>query len=295
MRVGIVGYGNVGKALKSCVESMPDLQLIGVFSRRKLTLDRYIPFKDLQKYRGKIDVLLVALGSYDDIAQNVENFVGFDTVDCFDTHGKIAPYKALVGKLNNKNLSIVATGWDPGLLSLVRALFCMETPPTTLWGEGVSQGHSNAVRSIPEVIDAVQFTLPVHNAMQLIADGKNTPYNLHKRVCYVACVDGAQQKVEQQIKRMPHYFDGYDTTVVFCTPHEVRKQKQKTYHKGKVVAIGQDYHCTGEVCMQNNAMFTAKIMIRYAKMLPKLKQDGYLGAVDVLDIPLRYLTQKDVL
>ena len=295
MKIGIVGYGNVGKALKICVESIPDWQLIGVFSRRKLSLDGYIPFEDLAKYRDKIDLLLVALGSYDDICANVESFVGFDTVDCFDTHGKIGAYKALVGKLNNKNLSIVATGWDPGLLSLLRALFCFDAPPTTLWGQGVSQGHSNAIRSIPEVIDAVQFTIPTDNAIKVVQGGENSPYKLHKRICYVACVQSAKQKVEEQIKRMPHYFDGYDTKVVFCTPQEVRKQKLKTSHKGKVVAFGREYSCTAEVSMQNNAMFTAKIMIRYAKLIPKLKQDGYLGAVDVLDIPLRYLTNFNVL
>ena len=295
MRVAIVGYGNVGKHLKTIIEMQQEMQLVGVFSRRKLALDKYIPFDDLPRYRGKIDLLFVALGSYGDVVENAHNFAGFDTIDCFDNHNKIAAYKSFLGKLNNKNLSIVAMGWDPGLLSAVRALFCFEDMPTTIWGEGVSQGHSNALRNIDEVIDGVQFTVPVKNAIDLAKNGVADATKLHQRVCYVACIEGAQDKVKQEIQHMPHYFDGYDTKVVFCTPQEVRKLKQKTGHGARVVAKGNDYCCEADVRMQNNAQFTAKIMVRYGKILPKLKRDGYLGAVDVLDIPLRYLTQKDVL
>lgn len=295
MKVAIVGYGNIGKALKTVVESDRNMQLVGVFSRRKLSLEQYIPFDELQRYRGKIDLLLVALGSYGDVVENAQNFVGFDTVDCFDNHAKISAYKCLLNKLNGKNLSIVATGWDPGILSVVRALFDFGTPPTTIWGEGISQGHSNALRSIPQVIDGVQFTLPNKFATELAKSGQRDATKLHQRVCYVACVESAKDKVEREIKSMPNYFDGYDTKVVFCTPQEVRKLKQKTGHAGRVIASGLDFHCEAQVSMQNNAMFTAKIMTRYAKILPKLKLDGYIGAVDVLDIPLRYLTENNVL
>ncbi len=295
MKVAIVGYGNVGKALKTVVESDCDMQLVGVFSRRKLSLAECLPFDELQKYRGAIDLLLVALGSYGDVVENAQNFVGFDTIDCFDNHAKIPAYKCLLNKLNNKNLSIVATGWDPGLLSVVRALFHFGTPPTTIWGEGISQGHSNALRTIPQVIDGVQFTVPNKFATQLVTNGQRDGTQLHQRVCYVACVESAKDQVERDIKSMPYYFDGYDTKVVFCTPQEVRKLKQKTAHRGHVIASDNDFHCEAQVSMQNNALFTAKIMIRYAKILPKLKADGYLGAVDVLDIPPRYLTENNVL
>ena len=295
MRVAIVGYGNVGKALKTVVEMEADMHLVGVFSRRKLSLAEYLPFDELQNYRGKIDLLLLALGSYGDVVENAQNFVGFDTVDCFDNHSKISAYKCLMGKLNSKNLSIVATGWDPGLLSIVRAVFDFGTPPTTIWGEGISQGHSNALRTIPQVMDGVQFTLPVKNAAELAKNGQRDAQKLHQRMCYVACVESAKDDVEREIKTMPYYFDGYDTKVVFCTPQEVRKLKQKTSHAGHVVASGLDFHCEAQVFMQNNATFTAKIMTRYAKILPKLKADDYLGAVDVLDVPLRYLTANNVL
>lgn len=295
MKVAIVGYGNVGKALKTIVERDTGMQLVGVFSRRKLSLPDYLPFDELPNYRGKIDTLLLALGSYGDVVENAQNFAGFDTIDCFDNHAKISAYKCLMGKLNSKNLSIVATGWDPGILSVVRALFHFGTPPTTIWGEGISQGHSNALRTIPQVIDGVQFTLPVKNATDLAKNGQRDGQKLHKRVCYVACVEGAKGDVEREIKSMPYYFDGYDTQVVFCTPQEVRKLKQKTAHAGRVVASGDGFHCEARVSMQNNALFTAKIMTRYAKILPKLKADGYLGAVDVLDIPPRYLTENNVL
>ena len=295
MRVAIVGYGNVGKALKTVVQSDRDLQLVGVFSRRKLSLVEYLPFDELTKYRGAIDVLLVALGSYNDVVENAQNFVGFDTIDCFDNHAKIPAYKCLLNKINSKNLSIVATGWDPGILSVVRALFHFDAPPTTIWGEGISQGHSNALRTIAQVIDGVQFTLPIKNATELAKTGQVDATKLHQRVCYVACVESAKTQVERKIKSMPYYFDGYDTKVVFCTPQEVRKLKQKTAHRGHVVASGNEYCCEAHVSMQNNALFTAKIMTRYAKILPKLKADGYLGAIDVLDIPPRYLTENNVL
>lgn len=295
MKVAIVGYGNVGKALKNVVESDCNLQLAGVFSRRKLSLAEYIAFDELKKYRGKIDLLLVALGSYNDVVENAQNLAGFDTVDCFDNHAKISAYKCMLGKLNKQNLSIVATGWDPGILSVVRTLFDFGTPPTTIWGEGISQGHSNALRTIPQVIDGVQFTVPNKFATQLATSGQRDATRLHQRVCYVACVESAKDQVERDIKSMPYYFDGYDTKVVFCTPQQVRKLKQKTSHCGKVIASGNDFLCQAQVSMQNNALFTAKIMTRYAKILPKLKADGYLGAIDVLDIPPRYLTENNVL
>lgn len=295
MKVGIVGYGNVGKALYKLVKDDHCLQLVGVFSRRRISLAEYVPFDELQSYRGKIDLLLVALGSYDDIENNVQSIVGFDTVDCFDNHAKIASYKKMLNEINGKNLSVVATGWDPGVLSLLRALWDFGTMPVTIWGEGVSQGHSNAVRTIDEVIDGVQFTIPKGDAMEQINNGEREERKLHKRVCYVACVENAKRKVEKKIKTMPHYFDGYETEVVFCTPQQVRKLKQRTSHCGRVIAIGEDFRCEGVVTMRDNATFTAKIMIRYAKIVTKLKNDGYVGAVDVLDVPLKYLTEKYVL
>lgn len=295
MKVGIVGYGNIGKALYELVKSDDSLQLVRVFSRRRISLAEYVPFDELQSYRGKIDILLLALGSYDDIEKNVRSVVGFDTVDCFDNHAKIASYKKTLNELNGKNLSIVATGWDPGVLSVLRALWDFDKMPVTLWGEGTSQGHSNAIRTIDEVIDGVQFTLPKENAVELIADGETDATKLHKRVCYIACVESAKTQVEKKIKTMPHYFDGYQTEVIFCTPQQVRTLKQNTNHCGKVIASGEDFRCESIVTMQNNATFTAKIMIRYAKIVTKLKNDGYLGAVDVLDIPLKYLTKNYVL
>ncbi len=295
MKVGIAGYGNVGKALLNLVEKERGLQLVGVFSRRKLSQEKYLPFDSLQQYRGKIDLLLNAQGSCADVVENAEKFAGFDTVDCFDNHAKIPSYKSLLGKINGRNLSIIATGWDPGILSVLRALFDFGELPVTLWGKGISQGHSNALRTIAEVIDGVQLTIPQKNADELVKNGERDAHKLHKRVCYVACVESAKSKVEREILKMPYYFDGYDTEVVFCTPQEVRKLKQKAGHCGKVIASEDDFCCESTIKMRNNATFTAQIMLRYAKILPQLKNDGYLGAVDVLDIPLRYLTNKNVL
>lgn len=294
MRYAIVGYGNLGKALERAVSAAGE-QTAAVYSRRKITHPLYRPMKELGQ-RADFDVALVALGSYADVEQYAPALAPLNTVDSFDTHTHIAEYKQRLRELKRDSLAIISAGWDPGLLSLARAVWGIGAHTTaTLWGEGVSQGHSNAVRAIPGVIDAVQFTLPKPNALQLVAEGVTDARLLHDRVCYVACVQTDRAEIEAQIKAMPNYFDGYNTVVHFASPREVAQQKERTHHRGQVVSLGHGFEASSTVQMDSNADYTAAIMLAYAHALPRLKQDGFVGALDVLDIPLRYLAQPNVL
>ncbi len=295
LKIAIVGYGNLGKSIEKEAEKSAETKLVAVYSRREIRHQLYRPTKNLGKERD-FDVAVLALGSYADIERYADAAESLDTVDSFDTHAKIAEYKARLNRTKKDSLAIISTGWDPGLLSLSRAVFGIGAKNVaTLWGEGVSQGHSNAVRAIPGVLDAVQFTVPKSDAMSLAAKGVTDGKLLHDRICYVACVESDKKEIEQQIISMPDYFEGYDTEVRFTSQQEVRELKKRTHHRGQVICTGEGFEAVCTVSMDNNPDYTAKIMLAYAHALPHLKRDGYRGAVDVLDIPMKYLTYANVL
>lgn len=292
LKLAIVGYGNLGKSLEKEIEKNSDMQLVAIYSRRNLDNSKFRPLKEIDK--GDFDVALLALGSYNEIMEYADKFTYVDTVDSFDTHAKIAEYKAYLNQTKKDNLSVISTGWDPGLLSLARGVFSIGARHTaTLWGEGVSQGHSNAIRQIRGVIDAVQFTKPKDNAMELIRQGITDGAKLHDRICYVACVESDKERIEKEIVTMPNYFAEYDTKVIFCTPQEARKLKERTNHRGQVICIGEGFEAKTDVALDCNTDYTAKIMLAYAKVLPQLKKDGFRGAMDVFDVPLRYLANRE--
>ena len=295
LRLAIVGYGNLGKSLENEIEKQSDLTLMGIYSRRNLNHEKYRPLKTVVQSKD-FDVALLALGSYNDILEYAPLFAHLDTVDSFDTHAKIAEYKATLNKTKKDNLSVISTGWDPGLLSLARGVFSIGGGKSvTLWGEGVSQGHSNAIRNIRGVIDAVQFTCPKPNAEQAILEGECDSGKLHDRICYVACVSSDKERIEKEIVSMPNYFADYDTKVIFSTEQEIRELKQRTAHRGQVISVGNGFCVKTDVKLDCNTDYTAKIMLDYAKAIPQLKADGYRGAVDVYDIPLRYLTDTKLI
>ncbi len=294
-KLAIVGYGNLGKSLQKQIERDGEMELVAVYSRRNIAHPLARPMRELG-CKNDFDVALIALGSYCEVEAFAEPLVHINTVDSFDTHVKIAEYKERLGALKKDSLAVVSTGWDPGLLSLARAVWGIGAKRVaTLWGEGVSQGHSNAVRAIPGVLDAVQFTVPKEDAVQSIAEGVTDGRKLHRRICYVACVEGDKARVEKEIRTMPNYFDGYDVEVNFVSPQEVREQKLRTYHRGQTIALGEGFEANCTVTMESNTDYTAKIMLAYAQALPQLLADGYRGAMDVLDVPLRYLASRDVL
>lgn len=295
LKLSIVGYGNLGKSLEKEIEKRSDLELIAIYSRRQLEHVKFRPLNDIAKY-DDCDVTLLALGSYGDVLRYAKSFSHLDTVDSFDTHAKIGEYKALLNTIKPNRVSIISTGWDPGLLSLVRGVFSMGAHTcATLWGEGVSQGHSNAIRTIDGVIDAVQFTVPKANAKDLIARGITDGKKLHDRLCYVACEKGCENRVESEIVNMENYFVGYDVKVVFCSTDEVARLKRKTEHRGQVLTVGDGFKTHSEVALECNPDYTAKIMLCYAKAVPQLKKDGYRGALDVFDVPMRYLADKNLI
>ena len=295
MKVAIVGYGNLGKSLETELDGRQDMTLTAIYSRRNLDNGKYRPLKDIGS-SCDFDVALLALGSYNEITEYAHLFAKLDTVDSFDTHAKIAEYKRELNTTKKDNLSIISTGWDPGLLSLARGVFSIGgAESVTLWGEGVSQGHSNAIRSIRGVIDAVQFTCPKPSAEQDVLGGQRDSAKLHDRTCYVACISTDKERVEQEIVNMPYYFKDYDTKVIFTSPQQVRELKNRTSHRGQVFSIGQGFCVKTDVQLDCNTDYTAKIMLHYAKAIPMLKADGYRGALDVYDIPLRYLADTKLI
>ncbi len=296
LNVAIAGYGNLGKSLEENVLRDKDLNLRAVFSRRCLDNVRYVPMKDAAKFAGKIDVVLLALGSYNDIAENCSLFAPFHTVDSYDTHAKIGEYKHLLSTVKPNTISVCATGWDPGILSLARGLFDAGGKVTTFWGKGISQGHSNALRSISGVLDAVEITVPKGGAVNEVTDDKEVDENKrHKRLCYVSCVEADKQRVESEIRSMPDYFANQETEIVFCSCSEVRKIKENTSHKGMVIANGDGYKAKISLELESNTDFTAKIMLRYAKAIPQLAKNGYLGALDPFDIPMKYIANTKLI
>lgn len=295
MKLSIIGYGNLGKSLEKEIAKQQDLELVAIYSRRALPHEKYRPLDELARYDDS-GVALIALGSYGDVLHYVDSYAHLDTVDSFDTHAKIAEYKARLNAKKADTLAIISTGWDPGLLSLVRGVFSVGAhTTTTLWGTGVSQGHSNAVRSVTGVIDAVQFTKPKRNALELVRAGEKDGKRLHDRICYVACNDCDRKRVENEIVNMPNYFEGCDTQVIFCEVGEIARLKQNTEHRGQVVTLGDGFETHSDVKLECNTDYTAKIMLAYAKAVPQLKADGYRGALDVFDVPLRYVAESNLI
>lgn len=294
MKLSIVGYGNLGKSLERAINGQNDLELIAIYSRRNLDNARYRPLSEIER-DDETDVMLIALGSYSDVREHAQKLAKFDTVDSFDTHAVMDVYKQELTKLNKNRLALVGLGWDPGLLSIARGCLSLGNDVVTVWGRGISQGHSNAIRSIDGVIDAVQFTIPKANYETLVTNGETDVRKLHDRLCYVACVESDKESVERQIKNMPDYFDGYDVTVNFVSPMEVRELKKDTRHCGQVYCMGKGYKAKTSIKLDCNTELTAQVMLRYARALPQLKKDGYLGALDAFDIPLRYVAHRGLI
>ncbi len=290
MKFAIVGYGNLGKSLARLIENGDD-ELVAVYSRRNIDLNKSRALKQIDK-DGDFDVALNCMGSFGDCWQYADLLAPLDTVDSFDTHAKITDYKNMLTALNPKRIAVTGAGWDPGLLSLLRGTVSAGGDVATVWGKGISQGHSNAVRAIDGVIDAVQFTVPKQNWKNTVDSGNTDGAALHDRICYVACVEADKESVRQQIVNMPNYFKGYDTYVEFVSPAEVRRLKQNTSHCGQIYFKGKGYTAQAELSLECNTDLTAQIMLRYAHALPRLKADGYAGALDVFDIPLKYITQN---
>lgn len=310
IRIGIVGYGNLGKGVELAVNQTSDMQVIDVFTRREGVKVANGTAKSIDKateYKDKIDVMILCGGSANDLpVQGVKFLKDFNTVDSFDNHPDIPQYFEAMNSVGQESgkLGIISVGWDPGLFSMARLLFGAVLPngqDYTFWGKGVSQGHSNAIRAIQGVADAKQYTIPVEQAVQRVMNGENpqlTKREKHIRDCYVVAKEGADKKeIERQIITMPSYFADYDTFVHFISEEEMNKNHGGLPHGGKVIRSGNTSQDNKHVLefglkLDSNSEFTASVLVAFARAIYKLAKQGNKGCTTAFDVPLGLLSDK---
>ncbi len=311
INVGIVGYGNLGKGVAIAVDKALDMQCVGIFTRRPVEFVNSVvgfPVYSVQKimdFVGKIDLMFVCGGSASDLEATTEKLLeNFNTVDAFDTHAKIPDYCSSLEGVAKQNgtLAGVCIGWDPGLFSIARMLFDAVLPngyDYTFWGKGVSQGHSQAIRQIDGVKNAIQYTIPNSQATEEVKKGscpKLTTREKHYRECFVAVKDGADKMaIERAIKKMPNYFLDYDTTVNFVSEEQVEIMQRKLSHGGSVFRSGITSKETAHLLeftlkLDSNPEFTGSVLTAYGRAVARLNREGKRGVVTVFDIPIKYLS-----
>ncbi len=311
IKVGILGYGNLGRGVELAVSKAEDMELVAVFTRRDNVVTnmgiKCINVNKIEEYKDRIDVLIMCGGSATDLpVQGVQMIKNFNTVDSFDTHAKIPEYFANMDKVAKQNgkLGIISVGWDPGLFSMARMLFGAVLPDGndyTFWGKGVSQGHSDAIRRVNGVKAGIQYTIPKDEALAKVRNAENPVLSArekHLRECFVVLEEGADKaKVESEIKNMPNYFADYDTIVHFVSEQELKQNHNKMPHGGFVIRSGNtaDEHkhvLELSIKLDSNPEFTSSVLTAYARAIAKLAKEGKTGAVTVFDIPLSYLSSK---
>ena len=307
MKIGIYGYGNLGKGVELAVRQNKDMELFGVFTRRNheslktLTGIPAYSSNDIEKYKDEIDVLIICGGSATDLPEMTPQLAkNFNVIDSFDTHADIPVHFAKVDKVAKESgtTAAISVGWDPGMFSLNR-LYANSILPDgkdyTFWGKGVSQGHSDAIRRIEGVLDARQYTCPVEEAMEKVRNGENpelTTREKHTRLCYVVAEDGADlSRIENEIKTMPKYFSDYDTTVNFISQDELDRDHKGIPHGGSVIRTGKtglnsenNHVIEYSLKLDSNPEFTASVLVAYARAVYKLNKKGDTGCKTVFDI-----------
>lgn len=316
IRIGILGYGNLGRGVECAIKHNPDLELKAVFTRRdpasvKILTEtaKVYHVDEAVKMKEDIDVMILCGGSATDLpVQTPEYAKYFNVVDSFDTHAKIPEHFAAVDKAAKENgkTALISAGWDPGMFSLNR-LYANAIMPEgkdyTFWGKGVSQGHSDAVRRIKGVIDARQYTIPVEKALEAVRNGENpelTTREKHTREVFVVAAEGADKaKIENEIKTMPNYFDEYDTTVHFITEEEMKRDHAGLPHGGFVIRTGKtgwnDEHnhvIEYSLKLDSNPEFTSSVIAAYARAVYRLNKEGQTGCKTVFDIAPVYLSAQ---
>lgn len=313
-RIGIIGYGNLGRGVEAAVKNTPDMELVAVFTRRDPASVKIrtagvpvVAEADMEAWKDKVDVLVICGGSATDLPVQTPKYAKiFNVIDSFDTHAKIPEHFANVdaaAKAAGK-IAMISVGWDPGMFSLNRVYaqsILLDGKDYTFWGKGVSQGHSDAVRRIKGVKNAKQYTCPVESAIEAARSGKNpelTTRQKHTRLCYVVLEDGADAAyVENAIKTMPNYFDEYDTTVNFISEEEFNKNHSGLAHGGFVIRSGKtgfDKENTHVIeyslKLDSNPEFTASVLIAYARAAARMKAEGVTGCKTVFDVAPSYLS-----
>lgn len=313
IRVGIYGYGNLGKGVELAIKDNSDLSLVGVFTRRdpktvKTLTGAPVYFADdVFSFTDKIDVMVICGGSATDLPKQTPFLAEkFCVIDSFDTHAKIPEHFANVDKASkpNKKTAIISCGWDPGMFSLNRIYanaVLVDGKDYTFWGKGVSQGHSDAIRRIDGVLDAKQYTIPSLDAIEKIRNGETpnlTTREKHTRECFVVVEDGAdKEKIANEIKTMPNYFADYDTTVNFISMEEFKKNHSEIPHGGFVIRSGKtglnkehSHIIEYTLKLDSNPEFTASVLVAYARACYKMNKDGLYGAKTVADVAPAYLS-----
>ena len=317
IRIGILGYGNLGRGVECAIKHNPDTELVAVFTRRdpetvKILTEtaKVYSVKDAEKMKDEIDVLIICGGSATDLPVQTPEYVKyFNVVDSFDTHKRIPEHFANVDKAATENghVGIISVGWDPGMFSLNRMYanaILTNGNDYTFWGKGVSQGHSDAVRRIKGVKDAKQYTIPVEAALEAVRNGENpelTTRQKHTRECFVVAEKGADlARIEEEIKTMPNYFDEYDTTVHFISQEELDRDHSGIPHGGFVIRSGKtgwndenSHVIEYSLKLDSNPEFTSSVIVAYARAAYRLYQEGQRGCKTVFDIAPAYLSAKD--
>ena len=314
IRVGVLGFGNLGKGVLLALRQNPDMVLRGVFTRRDPAQLKGLPagtpaykVDELMNFRDELDVLILCGGSATDLPkQSPEYAKYFNVVDSFDTHANIPEHFAAcdAAAKESGHVTMISVGWDPGLFSLQRLWGECVLPvgsTYTFWGKGVSQGHSDAIRRIEGVVDARQYTVPVEEAMERVRSGENptlTTREKHTRVCYVVAAEGADKAaIEKAIVTMPNYFADYDTTVHFISMEEMKRDHSGLPHGGTVIrsgetASGNKHRMEYTLTLDSNPEFTSSVLVAYARAAVRMQKEGMSGCKTVLDVPPAYLSPK---
>ncbi|MGL4873767.1 MAG: diaminopimelate dehydrogenase [Clostridium sp.] len=310
VRIGIVGYGNLGRGVLNSIKQNEDMELKAIFTRREgIEVDgiETVHISKVEDYKDMIDVMILCGGSATDLPEQGPMILeSFNTVDSFDTHAKIPEYFNKmdgIGKESGK-LSVISVGWDPGLFSINRLMGEAILPQGndyTFWGKGVSQGHSDAIRRIDGVKNGIQYTVPKEEALKRVRSLENPKLETrekHDRVCYVVLEENAdRERIEKEIKEMPNYFSDYDTEVNFISEEELKENHSGMPHGGFVIRTGVTGTGNMEkieysLSLDSNPEFTSSVLVAYARAINKMAKEGKSGALTVFDIPLGYLSSK---
>ena len=314
MRVGILGYGNLGRGIECAIRQNADMELTAVFTRRDPKTVKILTegvnvysVKDILEHKDEVDVLVLCGGSATDLPEQTPEYAKyFNVIDSFDTHARIPEHFANVDKSAKESghVALISCGWDPGMFSLNR-LYANAILPEgndyTFWGKGVSQGHSDAIRRVPGVKDGKQYTIPVESALEAVRNGENpelTTRQKHIRECFVVAEEGADLKqIEETIKNMPNYFSDYDTTVHFITEEELKANHSGIPHGGFVFRTGvtgfnkENKHVIEySLKLDSNPEFTSSVILAFARAINRLHTEGVSGCKTVFDIAPAYLT-----
>ena len=316
VRIGIFGYGNLGRGIESAIRQNEDMELVAVFTRRdpatlKINTESAVVASadDVESFIGKIDVMILCGGSATDLpVQTPALAKHFSVVDSFDTHARIPEHLAAVDAAAREggNTAMISVGWDPGMFSLARLYAGAVLPDGkdyTFWGKGVSQGHSDAIRRIDGVANAKQYTIPIEAALDAVRSGSEptlTARQKHLRECFVVAKEGADKaRIEREIKEMPNYFADYDTVVHFITEEELLRDHAGIPHGGFVIRTGKtgfslenNHVIEYSLKLDSNPEFTASVIVAFARATYRMKKEGAVGCKTVFDIPPVYLSPK---